>query len=1105
MNVEAFNNIVLALFETAVAMSAIIAILLLLTPLLGRRYAAKWRYFIWIAVALRLMLPLNFTLPKAAVIEAPRIEVPYAVTGAMRPEAPETSSGGGSANVSREPEGFDREYSRDERAARDEPQSAAKAIPLHELLSLVWLGGAAAAAIWRALAFGWWRRRVRRCSAPADAREQALFDELRAQLGISRHVRLLRCAAASGPLSTGIFRPAVLLPETTCFDEAALGHILRHELTHIKRRDLLYKLLFTAVCTLHWWNPLVWMMAREASLDAELACDDEATSGFDRTLRAGYAETLLECAGRPRPAEAAFTTHFRSGTKALKRRLGNLFGRCARRRGVLLLCVVTVAAAVSAGFIACGIKDKTDGSKALLRRIEKASGARVESGIYADFDGDGKNEAFAVTDVGELWYASPDGCSRPEWDGMTADVTEYDYGAPELLELKRPAARVELGGENGRTLLFGASAGGAYELTDYPHVRSLTGNGGEFTGLDAGGRPYWFHYDYDRGAFYEYGAREIETERLLALENGKELLASLPKGAEIAGILYRENGIFNINYTAGGEKRHMTLRLEGWTLSDATREYGSAAPGEGEYALWLSERLARVPSEYDPVLRLGDRAYPEWFRFTETPVEDWSTYYTGPVRLDCGYSAQHVNWLRATKLLEGLELTFAGGGAEKTPLGCAPFELTVKYYDKSAVYRFEDGTVTYFDERTPEGQRCSVGNPDAMRKFMEYSTIVNPDAATLGEAEKLTREDVVSVEYSVFNPGGSENICTLSGAAADRAIEMLLGQFVRPVREGENISTGGGKTYRLTLGDGSVREFSDAGVIFVNGERRYAGFDWDGQGELDYELRSRADGSIETLGSWDCRTWRIYLRGAEPGLSETLSISGKDGYTPLTRDVSAERLESAAALRAFRERYSKLLPAADDEAFGYERKEFDQYTASLDREFFDGFVLWALVFGGGEDRVAVLRSSIVRFEDRIRLSVEEHITDYGNPDGERTLMLLAVPREYAGLPVEPFVVYNDDQSGWVNYSGRIMTLEDVRGFAERAANGERIAWDELDEYRGRILGAEVYKVRYDVESDGTERYLIAERDVFDGSGGYVAAMTFRDGKAVYDVLSGEAP
>ena len=35
MNVEAFNNIVLALFETAVAMSAIIAILLLLTPLLG--------------------------------------------------------------------------------------------------------------------------------------------------------------------------------------------------------------------------------------------------------------------------------------------------------------------------------------------------------------------------------------------------------------------------------------------------------------------------------------------------------------------------------------------------------------------------------------------------------------------------------------------------------------------------------------------------------------------------------------------------------------------------------------------------------------------------------------------------------------------------------------------------------------------------------------------------------------------------------------------------------------------------------------------------------------------------------------------------------------
>ena len=58
-----FANIV----EITASVSILILLLLALTPLLRRRYAAKWRYWVWFALAARLLIPLNISLPKAPV------------------------------------------------------------------------------------------------------------------------------------------------------------------------------------------------------------------------------------------------------------------------------------------------------------------------------------------------------------------------------------------------------------------------------------------------------------------------------------------------------------------------------------------------------------------------------------------------------------------------------------------------------------------------------------------------------------------------------------------------------------------------------------------------------------------------------------------------------------------------------------------------------------------------------------------------------------------------------------------------------------------------------------------------------------------------------
>ena len=72
--------------------------------------------------------------------------------------------------------------------------------------------------------------------------------------------------------------------------------IFRHELTHYKHGDLWLKLLLLAARCLHWFNPLVHLIARFAQEDIEAACDDAVVRGHDGAYRRAYGETILRSA-----------------------------------------------------------------------------------------------------------------------------------------------------------------------------------------------------------------------------------------------------------------------------------------------------------------------------------------------------------------------------------------------------------------------------------------------------------------------------------------------------------------------------------------------------------------------------------------------------------------------------------------------------------------------------------------------------------------------------------------------------------------------------------------------------------------------------------------
>ena len=79
----------------------------------------------------------------------------------------------------------------------------------------------------------------------------------------------------------------------------------------MRRRDLWYKLALLTANALHWFNPLVWLLRREAERDLELTCDDAVVAGRDEGERRAYSEALLGSIHRQQVlGRAVLSTHF---------------------------------------------------------------------------------------------------------------------------------------------------------------------------------------------------------------------------------------------------------------------------------------------------------------------------------------------------------------------------------------------------------------------------------------------------------------------------------------------------------------------------------------------------------------------------------------------------------------------------------------------------------------------------------------------------------------------------------------------------------------------------------------------------------------------------
>lgn len=260
-----FQNV----FIISITTSFIIILLLLFSPIINKRYSAKWRYFVWLVLAIRLVIPIRFDIPAAPISLDVQDMVIYPRHSAIDMPANEQLS-----QDNRIFENYTESQNQSNVIKETETAKTSRVLTMLDLVKIAWGLIAVLYFLYHILMYAVTKYRLKSHLKRIDE-------------------NIYQCNKISGPVMMGFFKPTILIPDKEyTIEERDL--IIRHEKMHFKRKDTWYKLLLLAVNAIHWFNPIIYIMIRCANRDMEYACDNDVVKDRDMEYKKKYSLTILK-------------------------------------------------------------------------------------------------------------------------------------------------------------------------------------------------------------------------------------------------------------------------------------------------------------------------------------------------------------------------------------------------------------------------------------------------------------------------------------------------------------------------------------------------------------------------------------------------------------------------------------------------------------------------------------------------------------------------------------------------------------------------------------------------------------------------------------------
>ena len=285
------NDMLKLCLSLSLSGSILILVLFLCRPLFKSNMSKVWQYYIWLIVIARLLLPF-----------APE----HSLVGNFfrnHDRAVLRSEGSRLPGLHFVPQAGDEAAPNDPPTAPPPPAEEESYFPLRIIQGcfltlaqnrgIIWLAAALMLLIRKITIYQSFIKYIKAGRSPVD--DLRLLEQLgqaAEEAKIHGAVELYINPLISSPLLIGFFHPCIVLPGTD-YPDLDLQYTIKHELTHHKRKDMFYKWLMQTTICLHWFNPLVYLMAQDVNRLCELSCDEMIIRHLDKSAMRDYGNTLL--------------------------------------------------------------------------------------------------------------------------------------------------------------------------------------------------------------------------------------------------------------------------------------------------------------------------------------------------------------------------------------------------------------------------------------------------------------------------------------------------------------------------------------------------------------------------------------------------------------------------------------------------------------------------------------------------------------------------------------------------------------------------------------------------------------------------------------------
>ncbi len=303
MNLAGFHWVLRESFQWAwrasLAAAILAALVCIVTILTSRWLSPRGRQLLWCLVLLRFLWPAAPPSP-LSLSNLWRIPAPTAMSSSSVAPIEDATPAEPLAAVPEHRVLIGSSFSGPAPTIRPDAPSAASWLPY------LWLGGwllVVGRVVWTHLRL---QAAVRIEPRLNDSRVLKVLGNAKRELGIRARLPLLETRRLATPAVFGLIKPRLLLPIGLAgeLSNDELRLLFLHELSHLKRRDVLFNWAIVLVQGCHWFNPAAWWAMKRLRLAREIACDFAVLERLASNARDEYGRLLIKlvtlCSSAPR-------------------------------------------------------------------------------------------------------------------------------------------------------------------------------------------------------------------------------------------------------------------------------------------------------------------------------------------------------------------------------------------------------------------------------------------------------------------------------------------------------------------------------------------------------------------------------------------------------------------------------------------------------------------------------------------------------------------------------------------------------------------------------------------------------------------------------------